>query len=48
MDSPILTIGRLAKATGTKVETIRFYEKRACYPCPRGPRGITARTPLIT
>ncbi|MGK2742462.1 MerR family DNA-binding transcriptional regulator [Tepidicaulis sp. LMO-SS28] len=27
-ETPNLTIGKLAKATGTKVVTIRYYEKR--------------------
>ena len=27
MKTAVLTIGRLASATGTNVETIRFYEK---------------------
>lgn len=29
-----LTIGHLAKATGTKVETVRFYEKMGLLPPP--------------
>jgi Cu(I)-responsive transcriptional regulator len=29
-----LTIGKLAKATGTKVETVRFYEKMGLLPPP--------------
>src|ERR1700680_4003769 len=39
MDSPILTIGHLAKATGTKVETIRFYEKTGLLPAPARTEG---------
>ena len=31
----ILTIGGLAKATGTKVETIRWYEREGIMPAPR-------------
>lgn len=30
----ILTIGHLARETGTKVETIRFYEKSGLLPAP--------------
>jgi len=39
MDSPILTIGHLASATGTKVETIRFYEKTGLLPAPARTEG---------
>ncbi|MEZ2354242.1 helix-turn-helix domain-containing protein [Caballeronia sp. RCC_10] len=39
MDSSILTIGHLAKATGTKVETIRFYEKTGLLPEPARTEG---------
>jgi Cu(I)-responsive transcriptional regulator len=34
MESEILTIGHLARQTGTKVETIRFYEKTGLLPAP--------------
>src|SRR4030088_879198 len=34
MESEILTIGHLARETGTKVETIRFYEKTGLLPAP--------------
>ena len=34
MSSKVLTIGRLAEATGTNVETIRFYEKSGILPSP--------------
>ncbi|CDM59874.1 MerR family transcriptional regulator [Rhizobium favelukesii] len=34
MSTNILTIGYLAKKTGTKVETIRFYEKNGLLPEP--------------
>lgn len=34
MNSSILTIGHLARQTGTKVETIRFYEKNGLLPQP--------------
>lgn len=34
MTLTFLTIGQLAKATGTKVETIRFYEKVGLLPEP--------------
>jgi Cu(I)-responsive transcriptional regulator len=39
MDSPILTIGHLASTTGTKVETIRFYEKTGLLPAPARTEG---------
>jgi len=35
----ILTIGGLAKATGTKVETIRWYEREGIMPAPRRTAG---------
>lgn len=34
MDAHSLTIGHLARETGTKVETIRFYEKAGLLPEP--------------
>ena len=34
MEAKVLTIGRLASATGTNVETIRFYEKSGVLPSP--------------
>lgn len=34
MEAKVLTIGRLASATGTNVETIRFYEKSGILPLP--------------
>jgi Cu(I)-responsive transcriptional regulator len=34
MKAEVLTIGRLAIATGTNVETIRFYEKSGILPSP--------------
>lgn len=34
MKPEVLTIGRLAGATGTNVETIRFYEKSGILPSP--------------
>ncbi len=34
MSSGVLTIGDLAKATGTKVETIRYYERIGLLPAP--------------
>lgn len=34
MDTDILRIGHLAQKTGTKVETIRFYEKSGLLPRP--------------
>ncbi|GAN55318.1 MerR family transcriptional regulator [Tanticharoenia sakaeratensis] len=34
MDPEVWSIGDLARATGTKVETIRFYEKSGLLPAP--------------
>lgn len=34
MNDRILMIGQLARRTGTKVETIRFYEKNGLLPAP--------------
>ncbi|MFM0007707.1 MULTISPECIES: MerR family transcriptional regulator [Paraburkholderia] len=34
MDDANLTIGQLARATGTKVETFRFYEETGLLPAP--------------
>jgi Cu(I)-responsive transcriptional regulator len=39
MTGEILTIGRLARETATKVETIRFYEKLGLLPAPARTRG---------
>ena len=39
MNSSILTIGHLARQTGTKVETIRFYEKNGLLPEPSRTEG---------
>ena len=39
MSPTILTIGYLAKKTGTKVETIRFYEKNGLLPEPGRTEG---------
>ena len=39
MESDILTIGHLARATATKVETIRFYEKTGLLPAPARTSG---------
>lgn len=39
MSSSILTIGHLARQTGTKVETIRFYEKNGLLPQPSRTEG---------
>ncbi|WP_061937593.1 helix-turn-helix domain-containing protein [Aureimonas sp. AU22] len=35
----VLTIGMLARATGTKVETIRFYERNGLLPAPARTNG---------
>jgi DNA-binding transcriptional MerR regulator len=35
----VLTIGRLGRATGTKIETIRYYEKIGLLPAPRRTSG---------
>lgn len=34
MNTNVLTIGHLARETGTKVETVRFYEKNGLLPAP--------------
>lgn len=39
MDEKILTIGHLARETGTKVETVRFYEKSGLLPAPSRTEG---------
>ncbi|WP_024587406.1 helix-turn-helix domain-containing protein [Aliihoeflea sp. 2WW] len=39
MNSSTLTIGHLARQTGTKVETIRFYEKSGLLPQPYRTEG---------
>ena len=39
MDARILTIGQLARETGTKVETVRFYEKSGLLPAPARTEG---------
>jgi Cu(I)-responsive transcriptional regulator len=39
MSSRILTIGHLARETGTKVETVRFYEKSGLLPAPSRTEG---------
>ena len=39
MDMDALTIGQLGQATGTKVETIRYYEKIGLLPAPRRTAG---------
>ncbi len=39
MNSSTLTIGHLARQTGTKVETIRFYEKSGLLPQPSRTEG---------
>lgn len=39
MEAEFLTIGHLAKKTGTKVETIRFYEKTGLLPVPGRTEG---------
>lgn len=39
MQQRILTIGHLARQTGTKVETIRFYEKSGLLPAPARTEG---------
>lgn len=38
-ESATLSIGQLARATGTKVETIRFYEKSGLLPAPARTEG---------
>ncbi|MGH9552267.1 MAG: MerR family transcriptional regulator [Terriglobales bacterium] len=39
MEKSLLTIGDLAKATGTKVVTIRYYERIGLLPSPRRTAG---------
>ena len=39
-----MRIGELAEATGTPVETIRFYEREGLLPRPRARRTTTACT----
>jgi DNA-binding transcriptional MerR regulator len=39
MATELLTIGHMARATATKVETIRFYEKTGLPPAPARTRG---------
>jgi len=39
MSTKILTIGHLARETGTKVETVRFYEKSGLLPEPSRTQG---------
>lgn len=39
MNTPFLSIGKLARQTGTKVETIRFYEKNGLLPEPSRTEG---------
>ena len=39
MGTNVLTIGHLARATATKVETIRFYEKTGLLPAPARTSG---------
>lgn len=36
---PAMTIGALSRASGTHVETIRFYQSRGLVPVPRRPKG---------
>jgi Predicted transcriptional regulators len=39
MNARIMTIGHLARETGTKVETVRFYEKSGLLPAPSRTEG---------
>ncbi|MGN6551128.1 MAG: MerR family transcriptional regulator [Pararhizobium sp.] len=39
MNARIMTIGHLARETGTKVETVRFYEKSGLLPKPTRTEG---------
>lgn len=39
MDSPNLTIGRLARAAGVGVETVRYYQRRGLIGTPSGAAG---------
>ena len=40
-----MTIGRLAKAAGVNVETIRYYQRRGLVPEPHKPQGGQRRYP---
>ncbi|MBL8447977.1 MAG: MerR family DNA-binding protein [Zoogloeaceae bacterium] len=40
MDSPSLTIGRLAGAAGVGVETVRYYQRRGLIGTPHGAAGV--------
>jgi MerR family mercuric resistance operon transcriptional regulator len=42
-----MTIGRLAKAAGVNVETIRYYQRRGLITEPHKPQGGHRRYPLI-
>lgn len=40
MNTPGLTIGRLASAAGVGVETVRYYQRRGLLPVPARPGGV--------
>jgi MerR family mercuric resistance operon transcriptional regulator len=42
-----MTIGRLAKAAGVNVETIRYYQRRGLIAEPHKPQGGHRRYPMI-
>lgn len=42
-----MTIGRVAKAAGVNVETIRYYQRRGLLAEPRKPPGGHRRYPLV-
>ena len=43
MSSPDMTIGRLARAAGINIETIRYYQRRGLLAMPRKPAGGVRR-----
>lgn len=38
-----ITIGRMARAAGVSVETVRYYQRRGLLPCPERPRHAYRR-----
>ncbi len=48
MSPPDMTIGRLARAAGINIETIRYYHRRGLLALPRKPAGGVRRYPPST
>ena len=48
MPLPDMTIGRLARAAGVNIETIRYYQRRGLLAMPRKPAGGVRRYPSAT